>query len=204
MFQHRPNLLLVDAREPLDELVGRCAAGEVLEEGVQRHSRSGEGPSPADLAGAALHGRAGLPVHPFTSLPPSSPLPPPQTAPHRRHPAPDRLSPRPRSPLRRGAGHSEVERGTLRRVLRPVADCTCGYRRLPMISERIDHPQALVVLPIAQVLGVHGVAAAGVRGGENRPVPVRQPKALTERDAGAEDGERDVLHRKLANGPEKP
>ena len=34
MLRHRPNLILVDAREPLDELVDRRATGEVLEEGV--------------------------------------------------------------------------------------------------------------------------------------------------------------------------
>lgn len=73
-----------------------------------------------------------------------------------------------------------------------------------LLAERIDHAQALIVLSVAQILGVHDVAAAGTRGGENRTVPVRQPEALTERDAGAKHGERDVLNREFAYGLDEP
>ena len=51
MFQHRPNLLLGDAREPLDELVDRCAAAEVLEEAYTRTLVPVKAQAPLILAG---------------------------------------------------------------------------------------------------------------------------------------------------------
>ena len=51
MFQYCTHLFLIYVRKPLHEFVDRGPAGEVLEQGVHGHSRSGECPSSADLLG---------------------------------------------------------------------------------------------------------------------------------------------------------
>lgn len=67
----------------------------------------------------------------------------------------------------------------------PVLDLIGESRHrgsLPLLPKGVDHAQALVVLLVAQILRVHRVATADAGGGENRPVPVRQSEALTQRD----------------------
>ena len=58
VFEHGANLLLIDAREPLDELPDRSAAGQVFVEREQGNPRAGENPRAADLSRRPFHRRA--------------------------------------------------------------------------------------------------------------------------------------------------
>ena len=66
--EHRADLLLIDAGEPLDKFLDRGSAGEVFVERGQWNSRTGEDPRAADLARRPLHGRACVPVLHFSRL----------------------------------------------------------------------------------------------------------------------------------------
>ena len=64
------------------------------------------------------------------------------------------------------------------------------------MRERIDDTQAVVVLLVARIFGIHRIAAAHARRGENGAVPPEQPGSLTDRQRRAHHVERDRLNGK--------
>ena len=62
VFKNCPNRCRVNAREPLSELVDRCAVLEILEKRRYRDSSSSEHPCTADFFGVAFYGVARPPI----------------------------------------------------------------------------------------------------------------------------------------------
>jgi len=70
MLEHGADLLMGNAREPIQKLRDLGAVFEVLKKGRNRHARAAEHPGSTHTFGITLHGRAGRPVnhalHPTT------------------------------------------------------------------------------------------------------------------------------------------
>lgn len=75
----------------------------------------------------------------------------------------------------------------------------CRLSRVAAVEEWVDHDDSTIVLAVGEILRIEDVAAHCLRCGENGTVPVRQLIALAECDAGSEDVERHILHRKVTD-----
>ena len=97
------------------------------------------------------------------------------------------------------AGPDDRTAGRARRIREAL---TRGRRSHSIrgMRERIDDTQAVVVLLVARIFGIHRIAAVPARRGENGAVPPGQPEPLTDRQRRAHHVERDRPNGKTLKG----